>query len=51
MFTIESARRVKNGMQKGTGCKYAICADTAYGCYRVLPESDYRVNYVLPRVE
>jgi hypothetical protein len=46
MPTIERARKIKKGM----GINYVICWDAQWSCYRVLEESDPRVNYTLPRV-
>lgn len=42
MPTIERAKIVKIGMERGTGRRYVIHRDNLHHCYRVLPEGERR---------
>lgn len=42
MPTLERALIVKAGMERGTGCEYAVYRDILYHCYRVLPQGTFR---------
>lgn len=42
MPTINRALTVKAGMEKGTGCPYAVYRDILHHCFRVLPQGTRR---------
>jgi hypothetical protein len=42
MESLERARIIKKGMERGTGMTYSIHFDKKHKCFRVIPKGDRR---------